>query len=467
MDQRPRRGKHATRYAGVVPHFWQLLGDRSVERTRFADLATTLQQPASAAGPANRFRSVRCIATAEGTWFCKQFATTQWRNRWRFRCTRPFARCDAERELRMAQALLRAGIPAPEPVAFGRAGRASYFVCRALPGQSLATRLASAPPPAALCRAVAEFCGAVLRQGFWLPDLSAEHVFVTGQPERPFALLDLHNGRLAPAGRPPRWLLRRVLRHFARSVRGLPVAWAGALRFAARLLRAAGARDATRHLLRSLPPFHTAARYGRPGKSRAYAERNPARTARELRLLERIWPGQAGERVLDLPCGAGRLWPLLRRLGHPLLAGDAAPAMLQEARAQHADAPPLFAADATAMPLAARAVAGVVLFRFLHHLPPAARNHAIAEACRLADRFVVVSFFHPCSAHALRRRFGELRGRPRTRHAIRLGELRAQFAQHGFQRLAHTADLAYVRDLWVAAFERTPTPPARQPGAGL
>lgn len=76
-----------------------------------------------------------------------------------------------------------------------------------------------------------------------------------------FGVLDLHNGTLASPGSPPRWLLRRVLRHFARSVEQLPITGYAALRFAARLLRAAGYKKHRRALLASLPLFDTAARY--------------------------------------------------------------------------------------------------------------------------------------------------------------------------------------------------------------
>src|SRR5690606_10299753 len=130
---------------------------------------------------------------------------------------------------------------------------------------------------AALSRRVAEHCGELLRAGFWLPDLSADHVFV--QPGGELAVLDLHNGTVAKPGTPPAALCRRVLRRFARSMRELPVPWPAALRFALRLLRAAGHGADARRILRRLPPFTTAARYEVLGKSHAYATRNPVRHA--------------------------------------------------------------------------------------------------------------------------------------------------------------------------------------------
>lgn len=441
-----------------MPDCWQVLTDEASERERFRDRDAALRQSQTPAAPPNRLRAVTHIPGPAGGWFLKHFARTQWQNRLRFYATAPRSRSDAERELRMTQALRAAGFAAPTPVAWGRAGAASFYVCRALPGRSLATLLAAGAADGALLRRAAQHCGELLRRGFWLPDLSAEHVFAADD-RRGFAVLDLHNGRLGRPGCPPRWLLRRVLRHCARSVRGLPVGWPTALRFAVRLLRAANATRDARALLRSLPPFHPAVRYAAVGKSRDYAGRNPCRTRRELRRLAQVWPGRPGETVLDLPCGAGRLWPLLHDRGHTVLAGDAALAMLREAGGRpDATHVPRFAADAAWLPLADRSVDGVVMFRFLHHLPAPERNQAVAEACRTARRFVVVSFFHPCSAHHLQRRVAGWLGRPTTRHATTLTALAQRFATQGFRLQAHAAELPFLRDLWIAVFVREPAP---------
>jgi SAM-dependent methyltransferase len=435
---------------------WHLLTDDADERRRFADQAMALAADGTPAGPRNRLRSVRRIDGDGATWFLKVFSCTQWKNRVRFRCTAPRASSDAEREYRVTAALRAAGHLAPVPVAWGTDGPGSAYLCRAVPGTALAELLAQGGATAAMARAVAEHCGAVLREGFLLPDLSADHVFVhTTTAGFRCALIDLHNGALGRPGPAPRWLLRRVLRRFARSVRLLPVSWPQALRFAVRLVRAAGQPRAVRRLFGSLPPFSTAARYEADGKSEAYASRNPARDAREQGLLRRIWPGRRGETVLDLPCGTGRLLPLLRdHFGHRVVHADGALAMLRQARAATADPAPSVAADALAMPFADRAFDGVVVFRFLHHLPGPLRAQAIAEACRVADRFVVVSFFHPCSFHHLQRTLGRWFGGQATRFPAALSTLRREFGAHGFQLLQTAAELPFARDLWLAGFAR-------------
>ena len=437
---------------------WQLSTGDAEERRTFADLATTLLLPSAPAGPPNRLRNVVRIDAPTGAAYLKTFASTQWKNRLRFLVTAPRAADDAEREWRVTEALRASGFAAPRPLARGRRGAMSFYLCAELPGASCRELLARGEAAPDLWRLVASHCGTLLAAGFLLPDLSADHVFAVrdGGTWR-LGVLDLHNGTIGPARPVPRRIAVRVLRRFVHSVRGLPIAWPRALAFAARLLRAAGRRHAdARAVLTSLPPFATARRYEAPGKSSGYAQRNPGRAARELQLLQRVWPGRAGETVLDLPCGTGRLaaW-LAGTAGHRVVQADGAAAMLREARARGDAADSAVQADALSMPFRDGAVDGVVMFRFLHHLPAGASDRAIAEACRVARRFVVVSFFHPCSLHHVQRLLRRLGGGADTRFARRLGDVRGAFARAGFRLVAHAAQLPFARDLWLASFERT------------
>lgn len=435
---------------------WHFDSATPSERALFRDLTSTLALPSEPAGPANRLRHVVRLQTPLGVYYLKTFVRTQWQNRLRFLLTRPRASDDADRERQVTAALRASGHLAPRPVAWGRRGAASYYLCAALPGDSLRAWLQRRPATADLVQRVAAHCGRLLGAGFLLPDLSADHVFATDfTRDSPLAVLDLHNGRLARAGHWPRRFWTRLLRRFGRSVRDLDVAKTTALRFGARLLAVAGVtRELRRATLRSLPPFETADRYEASGKSGDYAKRNPARHRRELALLRRLWPGRPGERVLDIPCGAGRLLPeLAERFQHEVLQADRAMAMLRESAALGRRSAAV-RADALAMPFAEQAVDGVVVFRFLHHLPHDAQQQVVAEACRTARRFVVISFFHPCSAHQLQRWLAGWFGGRTTRFPTAPRRLRAWFHANGFDAATFAAEAAYRRDLWLAVFVR-------------
>jgi SAM-dependent methyltransferase len=274
-------------------------------------------------------------------------------------------------------------------------------------------------------------------------------------------VIDLHNGALRPT-RTVRPAVR-ILRRFARSVCGLPVPRRDALGFACRLLKAAGYAAADRRrVISRVPPIDTHGRYEVPGRAAAYRGRSTRRTTRELELLHRIWPGRPGELVLDSPAGAGRLAASLGGLGARRIGADRAMAMLGEAR-RAGDSAPLIQADAAALPFRDRSVDGVVVFRFLHHLEESAARQVVLEAARVADRFLVVSFFHPLSVHGLRRRLREgVHSTARTRFTLCLGQLRGWLAGVGFEPTDHAAERRFLRDFWVAGFER-----ARDPGEAI
>ena len=116
---------------------------------------------------------------------------------------------------------------------------------------------------------------------------------------------------------------------------------------------------------------------------------------------------------------------------------------------------PGFAADAAEIPLGDRSVDGAVCMRFLHHCSDEVRAKVLTELTRVAERFVVVSTFHPVSTHNLQRLVRrKLRGEAPRRFAVTNRQLDAEMREHGFRRIATQAQAPLLRDLWIAAFER-------------
>ncbi len=448
---------------------WELLTADSAERHRFASLQSTLALPWEPAAPPNRLREVRRIQLQDRSYYLKVFHRTQPKNRLRFAVTQPRARSDAERELRVTQALAERGIETPRTVAHGHCGPSSFYLCAELPGTALVDLLREGAGTPELLHNAARFCGDILRHGVMLPDLSAEHVFVrpgdSGTGFR-FSVLDLHNGSLS--SRVSMRSAARVLKHFRRSVRGLSIPRPLAMGFAARLLKAAGLKSRSRAILSRVPPLDTHGRYESKLRATAYRDRNPSRTAVELDLLRRVWPGGPGDMVLDAPCGVGRLTPLLMgELGVGLVATDRSRVMQTTGHSVRDSevAPELTVrADNFALPFAHQSLDGTVMFRFLHHLPPDLAQAALAEASRVSRRYLVVSFFHPVSVHGLRRRLTELfTRRARTRHTVTLARLRSWLRPHGFSLHRWGTQSRYLREFWLASFTRS-CPPTAKPG---
>ncbi|MFO1052825.1 MAG: methyltransferase domain-containing protein [Planctomycetota bacterium] len=434
---------------------WRLRDADQAEAAAFSDLPAVLsRREDEPCAPPNRHRVVHRVHGDDGrTYYLKCFARTPLKNRITNAWSSPRCRLDAQREALVAGALRSAGFAAPRVVAVGTSGPRSFCMLAQVRGEELRTRIATGRCPRALAERVARHCGAIGRAGITLPDLSALHVFVDGEDPGTAGLtvIDLHRGACR---RPRRRDLVRMLRSFARSVAGLAVTRAAALRFAVRLLRAADTGVPPRAIVSRLPPFDTHGRYDAADRARRYGERDAKRAGREVVLLDRVWPGRVGDVVLDVPCGRGRFAEFARARGAAWIGADRSRAMLAAAR----DAEPAagFASvDATALPFADRAVDGVVTFRFLHHVDDEAARRVCQEAARVSARFVVVTFFHPVSAHALQRYLlGVLHRRPRTRFARTLSTVDRWFEEAGFARTTAAAEARYLRDLWIASYVR-------------
>jgi SAM-dependent methyltransferase len=192
-----------------------------------------------------------------------------------------------------------------------------------------------------------------------------------------------------------------------------------------------------------------------------YARRSTARHREEWRLLEGLLAGLPfPRRVLDAPCGTGRLAAEFVARGAVVRGADLSPAMRAEAERALAGRPGWLGAVALDLeapsPPADLAADLVVCARFLHHLPDAAaRARVLATLAALARPSVLVTFHHPVSVHHLARALRRaVTGRRGDRHAITVGRLREEAAVHGL-RLVRAAGIApYLRDLWAARFVR-------------
>jgi SAM-dependent methyltransferase len=187
---------------------------------------------------------------------------------------------------------------------------------------------------------------------------------------------------------------------------------------------------------------------------------NDRRRARDGRLVARLLAsrdagrGTAGARpagprfarLLDAPCGTGRLAGALAPLTERLFGLDVSRAMLSAS-------PEAFGAAARAqgsvfaLPFVSGAFDVAVACRLLHHFASAEdRRAALVELARVARRFVVVSYWDAASWQAWRRRApGPLRRKGHdTRIAIPARELDADLGRAGLTRVARAHSLRFV-----------------------
>ena len=154
--------------------------------------------------------------------------------------------------------------------------------------------------------------------------------------------------------------------------------------------------------------------------------------------------------VLDLPCGAGRFWPMLaEQPNRVILAADNSLDMIATARAAQ---PPAvvkrvrtFQTSAFAVDLGANAVDCVFCIRLLHHIERAEHRLAILrEFHRVTRDTVIVSLWVDGNYKAWKRRRLEQRraaeGRASenaNRFVVPRAVVEAEFAEAGFRILGH------------------------------
>jgi hypothetical protein len=159
---------------------------------------------------------------------------------------------------------------------------------------------------------------------------------------------------------------------------------------------------------------------------------------RERRLLKR-WSEDIGSigTALDMPSGWGRYLPFLEDLGARVIEADYSYDMVAKSRALNPDFPTLgMRCFGHEIPCSDRSIDLVFSMRLSHHLvDPFVRRQHLRELFRVADKWVIVSYFDHASPKNLLRRFrtwiGQTRKAPKS--TLRRGEVSRIAFESGFE----------------------------------
>ena len=174
------------------------------------------------------------------------------------------------------------------------------------------------------------------------------------------------------------------------------------------------------------------------GSNRGYQEKSLKRlsTRRELDILRTLLATQGRTaRLLNLPSGGGRVSKPLAESTDLLIEADIALGQVLYGAAHRDWTTPEVRMTASAfhIPLADRSVDGVVSIRLCHHLPtPAERQRLLGELLRVADRFVVMTFFDFSSVKNVLRRIRPFDRKP-PKNTMRTREVAQLAAANGFE----------------------------------
>lgn len=99
--------------------------------------------------------------------------------------------------------------------------------------------------------------------------------------------------------------------------------------------------------------------------------------------------------ILDLPCGTGRMIPVLNRMCREWWGGDISPAMIEKAKGKVNGSVKFrgfLYLDAEKIDLGDGAVDCVLSMRFIHHLPCVHRLQVLREFRRIARKKVIIEY---------------------------------------------------------------------------
>jgi 2-polyprenyl-3-methyl-5-hydroxy-6-metoxy-1,4-benzoquinol methylase len=195
-------------------------------------------------------------------------------------------------------------------------------------------------------------------------------------------------------------------------------------------------------------------------RSRKYQKRKPTKHTAEMRLLEKAFALiPKDHKVLDAPCGGGRVTLHLAQLGYPVSSADLSDAMIKITRenVEKAGLPvTVEKQDVEKFTYPDRRFDTVVSFRLFHHFPNTdIRRRVAKELCRIADKYVVLSYFSPASFTSMRNKVvAKLTGKESKKYSTPLREVEGYFKEGGFRLVQDFAQTPLLHTLHVAVFAR-------------
>jgi len=180
----------------------------------------------------------------------------------------------------------------------------------------------------------------------------------------------------------------------------------------------------------------------------------------EMRLVKKAFAEiPKAHHVLDMPCGGGFVTLHLARKGYWMSAADLSEPMLEVARNYFADNKlecALEQQDVRRLTYADKTFDTVFCFRYFSHLPtPLARQRVVSEMCRVAKKYVVISYMSAASVTNVKRRLQvAMGGKKPSKYATSLAEIKGYFEHAGFELVKDFARAPFVHTLHVAVFER-------------
>jgi len=193
-------------------------------------------------------------------------------------------------------------------------------------------------------------------------------------------------------------------------------------------------------------------------KAEVYTQRKNRKHASEMKLIDNALTLLTNVKsFLDAPCGAGRATILLEKHGYKTVGVDLGDGSIEVARREMARLglhSSIEKANLEHLPFQDNRFDAVLCFRFFHHLPtPELRGRIVAELCRTANKYVLISYFSPFSITSIKRTLRQnLGGKSSSQFRTPLEEVERYFAKNNFRLLQDYPQRRFIHTLHLAVF---------------
>lgn len=195
-------------------------------------------------------------------------------------------------------------------------------------------------------------------------------------------------------------------------------------------------------------------------KAEKYQHRKTNKHKAEMALIRRALPLLAGVRtILDAPCGVGRATIMLAKEGYAVTGidlGEGALELAKKTAQEEKVSVVIEQQDLVKLDYTDRQFDAVLCFRLIHHLPtPHHRDEIISELCRVAGRYVAISYLSPWSYTSAQRLLKKTLGiKYSVQNITPLNEIQGYFKRHGYVLVKDLAQSRFVHSLHLAVFKR-------------
>jgi ubiquinone/menaquinone biosynthesis C-methylase UbiE len=181
----------------------------------------------------------------------------------------------------------------------------------------------------------------------------------------------------------------------------------------------------------------------------------------EKRAIAGVLEGALGRdrtaRLLDVPCGTGRITELLLGMGFVVLGGDISEAMIGAAREKckaYAGQVAFQRMDLERLDLPAESFDLVTCVRLMHHLDSGEREAVLKELARVSRRWVLVNVSYSSRYYRLRRAIKRGLGQGVSRQSSTWGEIEREARAAGLRVYQRRFIAPWLSEDMVLLFEK-------------